>query len=112
MFMKVMAEKEKCPFESSPRQGPKWITQDREGMSSSMRSGRRTESMCTRTSLHPDGFRTASGRLAQVTFEDVVVDFTEEEWALMDPGQRAFHWEVMEEIVETWSSLSKDPAFL
>ncbi|XP_042300748.1 zinc finger protein 705A-like [Sceloporus undulatus] len=80
-------------------------------MSSSMRGGRRTESMCTRTSLHPDGFRTASGRLAQVTFEDVVVDFTEEEWALMDPGQRALHREVMEEIVEALSSLSKVPAF-
>ncbi|XP_042311567.1 zinc finger protein 669-like [Sceloporus undulatus] len=109
--MKEMAEKEKCPFESSPRQGPKWITQGRGGMSFSTRSGRRTESMCTRTSLHPDGFRTASGRLAQVTFEDMVVDFTEEEWALLDPGQRALHQEVMEEIVEALSSLSKAPTF-
>ncbi|XP_062979072.1 zinc finger protein 558-like [Elgaria multicarinata webbii] len=32
-----------------------------------------------------------------MTFEEVSVHFSEEEWALLDPGQRTLHKEVMEE---------------
>ncbi|XP_042306521.1 zinc finger protein 25-like isoform X1 [Sceloporus undulatus] len=113
LFVKEMAEKEKCYFESSQRQRPKWITQNREGMSSTMsrdyEGGRiRIGSKCTSTSLHPDGLRTPSGRLDQVTFEEVCVDFTEEEWSLLGPSQKALHWEVIEEILGALSSLSSD----
>ncbi|XP_053151190.1 zinc finger protein 883-like [Hemicordylus capensis] len=50
---------------------------------------------------------TASVELDQgpVTFEDVAVCFRKEEWALLNPDQRALHSEVMEEICGHLASL-------
>ncbi|XP_060618867.2 zinc finger protein with KRAB and SCAN domains 7-like [Anolis sagrei] len=85
--------------------GTSWIMPDWESASASLGEGTRTQPPLPSPSLE---YGSASVELDKVAFEEVTVDFTEEEWALLDADQKALQTEVMEENFKLVRSLGAD----
>ncbi|XP_062829325.1 zinc finger protein 157 isoform X2 [Anolis carolinensis] len=81
------------------------ITQEEERETTSLEHGRLPRPRGSGSDLCSDASRMVSESLDQVTFEEVTVSFSEEEWALLDPDQRALHGDVMAENVAIVASL-------
>ncbi|XP_060094127.1 zinc finger protein 560-like [Heteronotia binoei] len=51
------------------------------------------------------GFCTSAGKRYPMSFEEVAISFTAEEWARLDAGRRKLYWDVTEENYENVASL-------
>uniref|UniRef100_A0A803SYW5 KRAB domain-containing protein n=1 Tax=Anolis carolinensis TaxID=28377 RepID=A0A803SYW5_ANOCA len=51
-------------------------------------------------------------RQGPIAFEDVAVDFSLEEWVLLNPDQKALHKQIMEEMNGIVDSLGKAPSLM
>ncbi|XP_042311510.1 zinc finger protein with KRAB and SCAN domains 7-like [Sceloporus undulatus] len=91
----VILKAQEVPSDTSHRLLFKWIKVEDSDGTASLDDPRMPE-QCSNSSLLLDEVESVSVETDQVAFEEVSVHFSEEEWALLDPSQRALHTEVME----------------
>nr|XP_008104146.1 PREDICTED: zinc finger protein with KRAB and SCAN domains 7 [Anolis carolinensis] len=91
---------QEVPLDTSQRFSSRWNQLEGDGVDSVL-AEHDGLSLC-------DAGDMASAQQFQVTFEDVSVHFSDEEWALLDADQQALHWEVMEENYKMVASLAGD----
>ncbi|XP_042311532.1 zinc finger protein with KRAB and SCAN domains 5-like isoform X2 [Sceloporus undulatus] len=99
---------EKALSDSGKTMQSKWMVQPDERSTAIMGNETQPWPIDPSSSLPFHSRRPASVTLDQVSFEEVAVYFSEEEWCFMDPNQRALHTEVMEENLEMVASLGND----
>ncbi|XP_042306418.1 zinc finger protein 25-like isoform X1 [Sceloporus undulatus] len=99
------SEAEKLFSESEQRIQSMGIMKEDDKDASVWEDGTRSQPRCSSSSFHFEALRTASTSLDQVTFKEVAVDFSEEEWALLNPDQKTLHMEVMSENLGLMASL-------
>ncbi|XP_053145440.1 zinc finger protein 397-like isoform X2 [Hemicordylus capensis] len=97
---------EKVPLDLRQESLFRWIVEEGD-RGAILLGGKITLALQSRTSPLCGGAERVSLQLDQglLNFEEVAVNISDEEWALLDPDQRALHGEVMEEICEHLASL-------